>query len=123
MCYLGYIFRVSPGEKDRLPRLQYKNFASPSEVRNFPNGFAEVVSLDESVVGRTVFEPVWRWSADIAPIVGTSSCQLHHLGYAISGAMRVVMDMGRSSTFRQGPYSRFRPVTTLGRWRRPSLVG
>jgi class 3 adenylate cyclase len=77
-----------------MPRLQYKTFDSPSEVRNFPNGSAEVVNLDESVVGRTIFEPGWRWSTDIAPIVGTTSCQLHHLGYSISGVMRVVMDDG-----------------------------
>ncbi len=78
-----------------MPRLQYKSFASPSEIRPFPNGHAELVTLDESVVGRSVFEPGWRWSTDMAALVGTSTCQLHHLGYSISGVMHVVMDDGQ----------------------------
>ena len=66
-----------------MPRLQYKSFATPDEVRAFPNGSAEIVSLDESVVGRAVYEPGWRWSIAMPAIAGTASCQLHHLGYSI----------------------------------------
>lgn len=43
---------------------------------------------------RGVFEPGWRWSQDIAPLTGTSSCQLRHLGYVLSGSMHIVMDDG-----------------------------
>jgi class 3 adenylate cyclase len=78
-----------------MPRLQYKSFATPSEVRTFPNGHAEIVTVDESVVGRAVYEPGWRWSIDMAGIVGTASCPLHHLGYSISGAVHVVTDDGQ----------------------------
>jgi class 3 adenylate cyclase len=52
--------------------------------------------LDDSAVGRAVYEPGWRWSADMASIVGTASCQLHHLGYAVSGTMHVVLDDGEA---------------------------
>ena len=79
-----------------MPRLQVKSFATPSEVRTFPNGRAQIVKLDESVVGRAVYEPGWRWSTDMPAIVGTASCQLHHLGFSISGAMHVVMDDGQA---------------------------
>ena len=79
-----------------MPRLQYKSFATPDEVRAFPNGRAVVVSLDESVVGRAVYEPGWRWSTSMAAIAGTSSCQLHHLGYSISGVMHVVTEDGQT---------------------------
>ena len=37
-----------------MPRLQYKSFATPDEIRAFPHGRAEIVSLDESMVGRAV---------------------------------------------------------------------
>jgi class 3 adenylate cyclase len=77
-----------------MPRLRFKTFATPDEVRPLPNGRAEVVSLDESTVARSVFNPGWRWSVDLAPIMGTRSCQVHHLGHAISGVMRVVTDDG-----------------------------
>ena len=79
-----------------MPRLQYKSFASPDEVRAFPNGRADIVNLEESVVGRAVYEPGWRWSTAMPAIAGTGSCQLHHLGYSISGLLHVVTDDGRS---------------------------
>ena len=75
-----------------MPRLQYKSFATPDEVRAFPMGHAEVVTLDESVVGRAVYEPGWRWSTAMPAIAGTASCQLHHLGYSVSGVMHVVTE-------------------------------
>ena len=79
-----------------MPRLQYKSFATPDKVRTFPNGHAELVSLDDSAVGRGLYEPGWRWSKDMPAIVGTVSCQLHHLGYSISGNMHVVLDDGEA---------------------------
>ncbi|HET6876230.1 MAG TPA: nuclear transport factor 2 family protein [Jatrophihabitans sp.] len=36
-----------------------------------------------------MFEPGWRWSSDIAPIAGTDTCQVHHLGYVVSGRMQI----------------------------------
>lgn len=52
--------------------------------------------LDDSAVGRAVYQPGWRWSTDMKSIVGTSSCQLHHLGYSVSGTMHVVLDDGEA---------------------------
>jgi len=79
-----------------MPRLQVKLFAMPDEVRTFPKGRAEVVKLDEATVGRSVWSPGWRWSKDLAPIMGTSSCQVHHLGHSVSGALHVVTDDGQT---------------------------
>ena len=33
-----------------------------------------------------VFEPGWRWSEHVKPIVGTDSCQEHHIGYRFEGS-------------------------------------
>ena len=77
-----------------MPRLQSKSFASPDEIRTFPKGRAEVVSLDDATVGRSSWSPGWRWSVDLAPIMGTRSCQIHHLGHSVSGLLHVVMDDG-----------------------------
>jgi class 3 adenylate cyclase len=79
-----------------MPRLQYKSFANPDETRTFPSGRAEVVSLDESMVGRAVYEPGWRWSTAMPAIAGTETCQLHHLGYSLSGVMHVVTEDGQT---------------------------
>jgi class 3 adenylate cyclase len=79
-----------------LPRLQYKSFESSDAVRTFPHGHAELVILDDSAVGHAVYQPGWRWSTDMPGIVGTPSCQLHHLGYSVSGTMHVVLDDGEA---------------------------
>ena len=78
-----------------MPRLQSRAFAMPDEVRNFPHGIGKVLKLDESVVGLATYEPGWRWTADMPEIAGTPTCQLHHLGYSISGLMHVVTDEGQ----------------------------
>jgi hypothetical protein len=38
----------------------------------------------------------WRWSEHVRPIVGTDSCQVHHIGYVISGHLHVEMTDGAS---------------------------
>ena len=77
---------------------EIKNFDSPDERRPFEGkGHADVVQLSGHTVGRGVFEPGWKWSTNIKPIAGTDSCQVSHLGYCVSGQMRVLMDDGSSA--------------------------
>ena len=78
-----------------MPRLQFKSFTTPDEERAFPLGSAQIVTLDETTIGLARWEPGWRWSTHLATIAGTSSCQMHHLGYAVSGRLRVMMDDGQ----------------------------
>lgn len=75
-------------------RLQRRRFSEPSDVRMLPRGRIDVVELDDTVVGRMTYEPGWRWSVDLKPIAGTTSCQYHHLGVTVSGRLRVEMPDG-----------------------------
>jgi class 3 adenylate cyclase len=77
-----------------MPRLQRKSFEHPDTVRTFPFGRMDAVHLDETTVARFICEPGWRWSEALRPVVGTESCQLRHVGYAISGSLHVRMDDG-----------------------------
>lgn len=77
-----------------MPRLQAKSFAQPDDVRTMPRVRVETVGLDEATIGLCRFEPGWRWSTDMGPVMGTQSCPIRHFGYAMSGAIRVVMDNG-----------------------------
>jgi Cupin domain len=78
-----------------MAEMEVKNFDSPDEVRPFEgNGQAEVLNIGGKVVGKATFEPGWKWSENVKPIAGTDSCQVSHLGYVISGRMRVFMDDG-----------------------------
>jgi class 3 adenylate cyclase len=77
-----------------MPRLQVKRFAKPDDVRTMPLARFETVSLDEVQIGHCTFQPGWRWSESIGPLLGTTSCPIRHLGYTISGGIHVVMDDG-----------------------------
>ncbi|HEX8076149.1 MAG TPA: cupin domain-containing protein [Thermoleophilaceae bacterium] len=78
-----------------MAALETKNFDSPDETRPFEaKGHADVIEVGGQTVGRAVFEPGWRWSEHVKPIAGTDSCQVSHLGYVMSGRMRVFMDDG-----------------------------
>jgi class 3 adenylate cyclase len=79
-----------------MPRLQAKSFAAPDDVRTMPKVRFETVGLDDAIVGHCTFEPGWRWSTEIGPLMGTASCPIRHLGYSMSGAVRVVMDDGQT---------------------------
>ena len=77
-----------------VPRLQRKSFSGPDQVRKFSKGHVDIVNLDETSVGRFVWEPGWRWSEVVKPVVDTPSCVNRHLGYAIAGHLHVQMDDG-----------------------------
>jgi quercetin dioxygenase-like cupin family protein len=75
--------------------LEVKRFDSPDETRAFQGkGQMEVVEVAGQTIGRGTFEPGWRWSENVKPIAGTDSCQVSHLGYIVSGRMRIFMDDG-----------------------------
>ena len=80
-------------------RIQGKNLGSPDEVRSFDKGKMDVVTLDNVTVGLATFEPGWQWSECVKPIAGTDSCQVPHVGYVLSGRIKVVMDDGSEEEF------------------------
>jgi hypothetical protein len=73
---------------------EHKSFGEPDETREFPNGYAEILSIGEGEVGRMVFEPGWRWSKDVKPVAGTDSCEAPHFQYHVSGELAIRMDDG-----------------------------
>jgi uncharacterized cupin superfamily protein len=78
-----------------MASMEVKRFDTPDETRPFEGrGKADVVQVGGRSVARGVFEPGWRWTENIRPIAGTDSCETSHLGYCISGRMRVRMDDG-----------------------------
>jgi class 3 adenylate cyclase len=77
-------------------RLRRKSFNRPDETRPVGDGRIEVVELGDIVLGRAVYQPGWRWSRDMKPLVGTESCQFHHVGVVLSGRLHVEMEDGLS---------------------------
>ena len=79
-----------------------QEFGLPDEVRSFDKGKMDVVTLDNVTVGLATFEPGWQWSECVKPIAGTDSCQVPHVGYVLSGRIKVVMDDGSEEEFGPG---------------------
>jgi len=82
-----------------MARPEAKSLRNPDQVRSFPNGRIELVSHKETTIGRFLLEPGWRWSRDVGPIMGTRSCQIHHLGVVLRGRLRVESDTGEVCEF------------------------
>lgn len=85
-----------------MTNVSKKSFDNPDEVRNPPKARVEVVDLGGSAAMRATFEPGWKWSECMKPVVGTDSCEVAHLGYMLSGQMVVRMDDGTEHTFNPG---------------------
>ncbi len=79
-----------------------RNLTAPDETLSLEKGSASTVRVGELVVGRLVLEPGWRWSKHVRPIAGTTSCQFHHVGLTLSGAMDGRMDDGTEFEVRPG---------------------
>ncbi|MFI0452854.1 cupin domain-containing protein [Actinomadura sp. 6N118] len=78
-----------------MAQIEVKNFQRPDETREFEgNGKADLVTLAGKTVGRAIFEPGWRWSKNVKPIAGTEQCEVSHLGFCVSGRMRIFMADG-----------------------------
>jgi hypothetical protein len=74
--------------------LHARGFDAPDETRTPEKTQVEVVRMGDTTVARFTFEPGWRWSECIKPVVGTDSCQARHVGVARSGRLAVRHDDG-----------------------------
>ena len=88
-------------------KAEVKSFNKPEEVRNFPNGKVELVKVGGAMIGRAVFEPGWKWSTSVQPLVKTKSCEAPHYQYHVSGTLKVVMDDGSEFECKAGDVSLF----------------
>ena len=86
----------------KVTGLEAKSHKSPDEVRTPKKSRIEVVRLPGYTIGRFNFEPGWRWSECIKPVVKTDSCQNSHVGYAVSGRITIQMQDGKKQTIAAG---------------------
>lgn len=83
--------------------IEVKTFDAPDEVREFEgNGRTRLVEVAGQTIGLGTFEPGWTWSGNVKPIAGTDSCQVSHVGYVLSGRMRITMDDGSEAEIGPG---------------------
>ena len=74
--------------------VESRSFDSPDETRTPDKTKVDVVKMGGSTAARLTLEPGWSWEACIKPVAGTDSCQLRHVGVAMSGSMHITHDDG-----------------------------
>ena len=85
-----------------VTHLEAKSHTTPDELRTPDKSRVEIVRLAGFTLGRLNFEPGWRWSECIKPVVKTDACQLSHVGYAVSGRLTVRLKDGTQKTIAPG---------------------
>jgi len=86
----------------QVSKLEIKSHDQPDELRTPNKTRVEVVRLKNYTMGRFIFQPGWRWSDCVKPVVKTESCQAAHVGYAVSGSIKVRMNDGAETTIKPG---------------------
>jgi len=79
-----------------------KGFDNADEVRTPDKTNMAIVHLGGVKAARLTVQPGWRWSECIKPVVGTDSCQAHHVGTVVSGTMHVVHNDGTEADLTAG---------------------
>ncbi|HJW03979.1 MAG TPA: cupin domain-containing protein [Azospira sp.] len=85
-----------------ITKFETKSHNSPDEVRHPSKSRVEVVQLEGFTLGRFNFEPGWRWSECIKPVVKTDLCQLSHVGHVVAGRLTVRLQDGSEKTLNAG---------------------
>ena len=74
--------------------VQLLDFDSPDETRSPEKTRVDVVRLGGTTAARFAFEPGWKWSECVKPVVATDSCQVRHVGVVQSGRLAVKHEDG-----------------------------
>ena len=80
------------------------NFDEPTETRRVEKGRFDLYRVGPAILGRATYEPGWRWSEHVAPVVGTAFCQVEHVGLVLSGQAIARMDDGTERLMTAGDF-------------------
>ncbi len=86
-----------------------KSLNSPDVSRECGHGKLDLVTLEDTTLAKFTFQPGWKWSESVRPMVNTDSCQVQHLQYVISGRLRIVQDDGRQMDLEPGDFASIPP--------------
>jgi class 3 adenylate cyclase len=85
-----------------MSELSVKRFSEPDETIRATRVISRLIDVGGAKIAYDVHEPGWRWSTDVRPLVGTNSCEVHHVGYVVSGRMGVKLDSGEETIIGPG---------------------
>jgi quercetin dioxygenase-like cupin family protein len=79
-----------------------KRFETPDETRQFEKGKFELLHIGGMTIGRATYEPGWKWSVHVGPLVGKKLCDVEHVGMVLSGRAVAAMADGRVVEMKAG---------------------
>jgi quercetin dioxygenase-like cupin family protein len=85
-----------------VTKFEVKSHDLADELRTPSKSRVEVVRLEGYTLGRMTFQPGWRWSECIKPVVQTESCQNSHVGYVVSGRLTIATKDGSKKSVGPG---------------------
>ena len=88
-----------------MAKAKVKKFGAPDELRKFEKGKLQLLNFRGAMVGRAVFEPGWKWSKSLKPMVKTKSCEAPHFQYHVSGVLHIKADDGTERDVKPGEVS------------------
>ncbi len=94
--------------------VESRDFSAPDETRTPDKTTVELVNLAGGQIGRYTFQPGWKWSECIKPVVGTDSCQVEHIGYVVSGSCTSTTRTAARARSSRATSTGSRPATTPG---------
>jgi len=89
--------------------IESRSFEKADESRTPAKTRVDIVRIGGTEVGRFTFQPGWKWSECIKPVVGTDSCQNDHVGYMEKGTLTVVHNDGTEVQINAGEAYRIAP--------------
>jgi class 3 adenylate cyclase len=90
-------------------KLQHRRWGDADDVREVPFGRLETYDMGQIRIGRSVFQPGWRWSESIKPIARTDLCEFQHIGLCLSGSCRIQMREGTELLIEAGQFYEIPP--------------
>ena len=85
------------------------DFSSSDDVRTPEKTKIETITVGNTKVARMTMQPGWVWKECIAPVTGTDSCQVRHLGVVHSGSLLVQHEDGSEETIVPGDVYECKP--------------
>ena len=85
-----------------MKKIEIKSLNSPDVSKDIEKGRVQLVNFNGTTIGRAIFQPGWRWSNHLKPLVKTDTCETQHVLYHVSGIMKFKMDDGTEKECRAG---------------------
>ena len=81
----------------QMKEILHKSFNAPDQTMTPPNTKVEILKLGDYTFTRFTFQPVWRWTKNIKPIMKTDLDPVPHVAYVLSGRLGFKMADGAES--------------------------